>query len=1812
MKKTGRIFQCSTLLCAAWLYAGAAQAQAPQLTITAANQKADVYKTGSAGFNTLVVDIVYQGNTGAAVHECALKTEPNVYREDFAQYNVEPAAGEWRPCNQIASSFGTSITNQTGRVTLNGIHVAHGMNFVYYRTRTNAGGANGVWSWIKAGWFVDAQADLPVPQHGLMNGEVIARVGPNDKCDSLIIPIFMETDGAELSYRLGHAGAGIALNIPPPANSPWRNGFRHDLELPVSLNAGVTQELSLWTSRDRFEFHNAPPAPWTVRCPALDWELKIVSPVHGGRLLPTNLEIKGTAKPGSSIRFSLGSGFSPCGTADSAGNWSCTAPAWVAGSWTLSVIADSGAESRWAEAEFEIIGLSVRVDEPAEGATYAASFNKVTGQASEYVEDVRVELCQGNRCAVRGCDLEINGAFTCNLGNLDTGALQPYKVTVWGVGPDDQKSERVVVNFAVDGELPDVTVAHSASGWRLTFTSKPGSTFWCSDSGDDATFVACTSPYTQTNWQQGPNTLYVYAIDMLEQKGAIQTYTWRIISPPPGTLEVTSPTENGRYPGSFDEVTGAVGEDITEVMVELCDGQDCEDVTCVVDNTTFTFTCNLGNLDDGTRKRFEINVKGYDVGGTELTSETVKFRVDGLKPVVTITQSPTGRVLTFESTKRDSTFWCSDGVALAEQCDSPYSDPTWVRGEEYTLYVYAKDRWGQEGPVESYTWPVGGRPLKTIAVDSPAAGGIYAASFNQAMGEVAEDIVSVKLCLDGDCSKVCTVDAATFTFTCNLGNLDNGASNEHTLVATGYDADDNPTNPVTVNFTVDGERPVVTVAHSASGWRLTFTSKQGSTFWCSDSGDDGTFDECTSPSPHTQANWRKGPNILYVYAEDALGQEGAILPYTWTIISPPLGTLVVTSPTENGRYPGSFDEVTGEVGEDITEVKVKLCDSQGCEDVTCVVDDTDFTFTCDLVDLDDGTRRRFEMTVTGYDVDGAEVTSETVNFRVDGLKPEVTITHSPTGRVLTFTSSKPTGATFWCSESEDEATFVACPSPYSDPNWEMDEEYTLYVYAKDRWGQEGPVEPHTWTVTTPRPGTIKVTSPAEGRTYPASFNQATGRVAEEIVEVALCLDGDCTVDCTVDTTAFTFTCNLGNLDDGELNQHTLVATGYDADNNPTDPVTVNFTIDGLRPVVTISPFLPAGRVLSFSSSKPNSTFACSNDDVTFVPCTSPYTQAGWQKGPNTLYVYAKDVWGQQGETVKYTWTILSLPAGTLEVTSPTANGLYPADFAEVKGDIAEDIATVKLKLCWEGASGQECEDDEVECVINRTTFTFTCDLGDLDQEALVNYGITVTGYNANSARLVSKTVNFRVDGLKPEVVNITESPTGRELTFTSSKPNSTFECSDDDDAFAACPSPYSNAAWERGENTIYVRAKDSWGQTGPSREHTWEITTLRPGTITVDSPEEGGIYPASFNQATGEVAEDIVEVELCLDGDCTVVCTVDTTAFTFACDLDLDDEELNQHTLVATGYDAANTATDPVTVNFTIDGELPKVTVTRSAFGRLLIFTSSKPNSTFECSDDNLTFVECFSPHASDTWSVGQNTLYVRAEDALGQKGPTLKYEWLLERLLWGTIAITSPQKDKTYPASFRWVDGELAADIVRVNLCLDGDCSKVCEVDAATLTFMCDLGNLDNGALNQHTIVARGYDADNIPTAAERVNFTVDGVRPMVSVTHSSDGKWLTLTSSKPDSTFWCSADNVFFVACFSPYSRADWVEGENNTLYVYAKDALDQKGEVLTYTWHIPRTGTINITIESGSNCSAAGGAPLAMLALAFWALARRRRQA
>jgi hypothetical protein len=268
------------------------------------------------------------------------------------------------------------------------------------------------------------------------------------------------------------------------------------------------------------------------------------------------------------------------------------------------------------------------------------------------------------------------------------------------------------------------------------------------------------------------------------------------------------------------------------------------------------------------------------------------------------------------------------------------------------------------------------------------------------------------------------------------------------------------------------------------------------------------------------------------------------------------------------------------------------------------------------------------------------------------------------------------------------------------------------------------------------------------------------------------------------------------------------------------------------------------------------------------------------------------------------------------------------------------------------------------------------------------------GNTDGSAATNTWTVN--VADTTPPDTTILSGPTGTvttgdaSFTFSSTESGSTFTCSLDGAAFTACTSPASFTALPNASHTFSVNATDAAGNPDLSpATRTWIVSvpvgdTTPPDTI-IDSAPSGTVTTASAS-ITFHASEAS-----------TFTCTLDTGTAT-ACTSPVSYSSLanGSHTVSVQATDTAgNPDPTPATATWVVnvqqgDTTPPDTTITGGPTGTVttssasFTFTSTETGSTFACSLDGGSFLDCTSPQAYSSLTNGSHTFSVRATDAAG------------------------------------------------------------------------------------------------------------------------------------------------------------------------------------------------------------------------------------
>src|SRR6267142_1224540 len=249
---------------------------------------------------------------------------------------------------------------------------------------------------------------------------------------------------------------------------------------------------------------------------------------------------------------------------------------------------------------------------------------------------------------------------------------------------------------------------------------------------------------------------------------------------------------------------------------------------------------------------------------------------------------------------------------------------------------------------------------------------------------------------------------------------------------------------------------------------------------------------------------------------------------------------------------------------------------------------------------------------------------------------------------------------------------------------------------------------------------------------------------------------------------------------------------------------------------------------SFTSSKPGSTFSCKLDSGASAACTAPRSYTGLLAGSHVFSVTATDAAGNVSAPASFAWTVdLTPPGATITAPPERPTSQTTASFSFVSSQAG---STFRCKLDA-GASGA-CTSPQSYSGLAAGSHTFA---------------VTAVDPAGNASTPASYTWTIDLTAL---LVTITASPPNpsnqatASFSFGASTAGSSFSCSLDAAAAAACTSPQSYTGLAAGSHAFSVTATDPTGKVSSPASFTWTIDLTAPVVSITAAP------PALTNQTT--------------------------------------------------------------------------------------------------------------------------------------------------------------------------------------------------------------------------------------------------------------------------------------------------------------------------------------------------------------------------
>jgi CSLREA domain-containing protein len=1285
---------------------------------------------------------------------------------------------------------------------------------------------------------------------------------------------------------------------------------------------------------------------------------------------------------------------------------------------------------------------------------------------------------------------------TDTAGNEETAAA----IFVWTV-------DTTAPVTSISSGPPTLTNASTAS---FAFTStEEGSTFTCSL--DAAEYSSCESGVAYTGLVSGEHTFSVRATDPAGNTDeSAASRTWTIDTDPPDTGIATGPAAlSSSSAASFSLTSTEAGSTFA----------------CALDGSAFTACANPASyvgLADG-EHTFEV-LATDPAGNMDATAASRTWTIDTTAPETSIVDAPaaltnlSGASFDFASSESGSTFACSlDGAAFTG-CESQQAYADLADGEHVFL-VRATDRAGNaDASAAIATWTVDTTaPTTSIVAAPPAQTSATDASIEFASSEAGS---SFACSLDGVPLSPCGSPASYV-------DLEEGA-HIFAVVATDAAGNADPT-AATSSWTVDVTAPETSItasppalaASASAGFSFT-SSEDGSSFACSL--DAAPFADCESPVAY--AGLGEGDHTFAVRATDGAGNsDSSAATRSWTIDTTAPDTSITASPPAfSSSASATFSFASTDGGSSFA------CSLDGAEYAACASGAT-------YAGLVDGAHT-FSVRATD-EAGNADGSAASYSWTVDTVPPQTTITDGPpaltdsAAATLSFASSD-AGSTLDCSL--DGEVLSPCTSPVSYTGL-GDGQHTFAVRATDAAGNlDASPATRTWTVDTTAPDTTITASPSTlSGSAGASFEFGSTTAGA-------------TFACSLDGAAFT-TCesprSYAGLVDGE---HTFAVRASDpAGNSDASPASHTWRVDTTPPQTSITGAPPAlqasaDATLTFASSETGSSFECSLDGAALSPCVSPDSHSGLADGEHTFSVVATDAAGNSDPTAATaTWTVDTSSPDTSITDGPPA--LTTSASASFSFDSTQAGATFACSL--DGAGFSACTSPQTYTTLADGPHTFAVRATD----------------SAGNADESPATRAWTIDTVAPDTT-ITSGPpatttsTSASFDLSASESGSTFACSLDGAAFAACTSPHQVSGLGLGPHQLRVRATDAAGNAdGTPASHSWTVqaadTTAPETTITAGPTGPTNDATPTFEFTASEAA--------------TFHCRVDAASFA-PCSSPHTTSTLGEgaHTFEVRATDSAgNVDQSAASRAFTVDTAGPQTTITAgppattTSTTARFEFTSTEQGSLFECSLDGSGFVPCSSP-VTYTVGTGSHQFQVRARDAAGNvDGSPASSSWTVQAGDTGSpeTSITGGPDGATNDSTptFTFSSSETGSTFQ-------------CRVDSGSFASCSSPHTTATLAQGAHTWEVRAIDAaGNVDQTPALRSIVVDTAAPDTTITAGPSGSTNDATptfefTATETATFQCRVDTGTFTNCSSPHTTASVTTGS----HTFEVRAVDSAGNV------------------------------------------------
>jgi len=657
----------------------------------------------------------------------------------------------------------------------------------------------------------------------------------------------------------------------------------------------------------------------------------------------------------------------------------------------------------------------------------------------------------------------------------------------------------------------------------------------------------------------------------------------------------------------------------------------------------------------------------------------------------------------------------------------------------------------------------------------------------------------------------CSLDGATAE-KCNspqsYSNLSAGAHSFKVYAQSPQGLSDS--TPASYSWKIDNVAPSASITNSSSLQTLTnsrdisfefASSKANSTFKCSLDG--ATAVSCSSPQAYGALG--EGVHVFTVNATDSLGNVGKNpASFRWTVdATAPVASFIDITPAES---------VSNSTGKNFTFVADETADFQ------CSLDKSSFVVCASPVSLNGLVDGNHWFEVRAIDAAGNQGLAISYSWTVDTEAPSLVLgTINP---LAGLTNAKNISVEFGTGEaakiycSFDGAPAAECTSPFVAKDL-SEGDHSLVLSAVDDAGNVGGPVQLQWS--------MDFTAPVIS--FGDILPSAASRLNVASVQLPVNVPAGATLYASINGGAANLAQTpivLNGLSEGD---YSVSVYAVDSVGNASSPITHQFTIDMTAPVASLISQISKDPTNADHNSfelfsNEEGSFECAMDNAGFEACTSPKEISGLADGAHTFQMRARDLAGNLGSAVSYSWVVDTKPPVT------NVDGSNNGDSATMT--MTADEPGVTYICSMDGAPLASCASVMSYSALSLGSHSFLAKAVD----AAGNEDPVGATYQFN----VVKPIKTSITGVTPG-----ESPNNQPtiaFTFVADQANATFKCSLDNGALQVCSSPMTYTGIGDGTHKFVVKAVDAFGNmdaTGAS--YTWTIDLAAPvvGTFTLSA-----------------------------------------------------------------------------------------------------------------------------------------------------------------------------------------------------------------------------------------------------------------------------------------------------------------------------------------------------------------------------------------